>query len=74
MRQGSVLFKRIEVIARRRGLHLDELAAAAGVGTSTLYQLNNPRVSTAKAIADVLGITVDRLIAPPRRSSPRSNA
>jgi transcriptional regulator with XRE-family HTH domain len=60
-------------MAKRRGVRLDELAARAGVGRATLYQLNDPKVSTAKAIADALGVTVDRLISPPR-SGRRSGA
>lgn len=73
-RQPSELFLKVEKLARRRGLHLDELASKAGISTPTLYQLRDPRVSTAKAIAEALGITVDRLIAPPRRSSRRASA
>ncbi len=63
-REPSALFERIQGMARRRGLRLDELAERAGLGVATLYQLNDPRVSTAKALADALGVTVDRLIRP----------
>jgi transcriptional regulator with XRE-family HTH domain len=72
--EPSELFVRVERLARSRGLHLDELAAKAGISTPTLYQLRDPKVSTAKAIAAALGITIDRLIAPPRRSSRRASA
>jgi transcriptional regulator with XRE-family HTH domain len=61
-------------MAKSRGMHLDELAERAGVGRATLYQLNDPKVSTAKAIAECLGVTIDRLIAPPPRSSRRASA
>lgn len=73
-REPSELFLKVERLARQRGMHLDELASKAGVSTPTLYQLRDPRVSTAKAIAEALGITLDRLISPPRRSSRRSSA
>mgnify|MGYP003335998830 CR=1 FL=1 len=74
VRQPSDLFLRVQAMAKRRGLHLDELASRAGVGVATLYQLKDPRVSTAKAIADALGVTLDRLLAQPKRSARRSIA
>lgn len=72
--EPSYLYLRVESLAKRRGMHLDDLAAAAGVGVSTLYRLHDPRVSTVQAIASALGVTMDRLIAPPRRSSGRASA
>jgi len=42
-------------------MHIDDLAAAAGITPQGIYQLKDPRVSTARAIADALGITLDRL-------------
>lgn len=73
-RQPSALFLRVERLASQRGMHLDQVAARAGISTTTLYRLVDPKVSTAKAIAEALGITIDRLLAPPRRSSRRSIA
>jgi transcriptional regulator with XRE-family HTH domain len=49
-------------MAKRRGIHLDELAERAGLSRTVFYTLNDPKVSTAKALADALGVTVDRLI------------
>jgi len=66
VRPPSALFVRIEGMAKRRGVRLEELASMAGVGRATLYQISDPKVSTAKALADALGVTVDRLIAEPR--------
>lgn len=74
VREASALFLKVQRLAFRRGLHLDDVASRAGIATTTLYRLVDPKVSTAKAIADALGITVDRLIAPPRRSSRRASA
>ena len=48
-------------MAKRRGIHLDELAERAGLSRTVFYTLNDPRISTARAIADALGITLDRL-------------
>jgi DNA-binding XRE family transcriptional regulator len=48
-------------MAKRRGMHIDDLAAAAGITPQCIYQLKDPRVSTARAIADALGVTLDRL-------------
>ena len=67
-RPESPLFKKIKVMAKRRGIRLDELASQAGLSRTVFYTLKDPRVSTAKALADALGVTVDRLIAPPSSS------
>lgn len=71
-RERSWLFVRIERMAKQRGMHLDELAGRSGLAVATLYQLSDPKVSTAKAIADALGITIDRLMAEPRRQRRRT--
>ena len=60
-REPSALFLRVEALARQRGMHIDDLAAAAGITRQGIYQLKDPRVSTARAIADALGVTLDRL-------------
>ena len=70
--EPTELFVKVERLARKRGMHLDELAAKAGVSRPTLYQLRDPRVSTAQAIASALGITIDKLLAPPRRAARRT--
>lgn len=71
------LGKRIEDLAVRQGMTMEQLAAAASIPVSTLYRVTtgetpDPRVSTVQAIATALRITVDRLIAPPRRSARRT--
>lgn len=71
-RERSELFVRIQRMAQQRGMHLDELADRAGVAVATLYQLSDPKLSTAKAIADALGVTIDRLLATPKRQPRRS--
>ena len=75
----SELGRRIETLAARRGMTLEQLAVAGGLRLSTLYRITtgdtpDPRVSTVQAIAEALGITMDRLICQPRRSSRRSIA
>jgi len=54
-------FLRVKAMAKRRGLHLDEVAERAGLSRTVFYTLKDPKVSTARAIADALGVTIDRL-------------
>jgi transcriptional regulator with XRE-family HTH domain len=61
-REPSALFLRIEEMAKRRGMRLDDVADAAGVSVACIYKVNDPKVSTAKALADALGVTIDRLV------------
>jgi transcriptional regulator with XRE-family HTH domain len=72
--------RNIETVCGRKRIRLDDLAASAGISVPTLYrivggQTPDPKVSTLKAIADALDVTVDRLIrkrAEPSRGPSRS--
>lgn len=71
------LGKRIEAMAARRGWTIEQLAAAGGLSPSTVYRVTtgetpDPKVSTVQAIADALGITIDRLLADPKRPARRT--
>lgn len=73
----SPLGKRIEDLAVRQGMTMHQLAAAARIPVSTLYRVTtgetpDPRVSTVQAIAAALGITVDHMIAAPKRARRRT--
>jgi len=70
-KERSPLFFRVEALAKRKGLHIDELAAAAGITRQGIYQLNDPKVSTARAIAEALGVTLDRLTQEEPAAKPR---
>ena len=70
-REPSPLFLRVEEMAKRRGIGLDELADIAGLRRATIYELNDPKVSTARAIAEALGVTLDRLTREESAASPR---
>lgn len=72
VRPPSPLFLRVERLAARRGMHLDDLAHKAGIPVSTAYDLNDPRVSTVRAIATALGVTIDKLLAEPKRPTRRT--
>jgi len=59
--------ERIELLAHRRGLHIDEVARAAGIEPPTLNRIltgriASPKTSTMLALADVLGVRIDRLL------------
>lgn len=65
----SVVAGNIRALRERAGLTLSELAVAAGVGKSTLSQLEsgrgNPSIETLWAIARALGVPFGRLVEPP---------
>lgn len=61
-----LLGQRIEKLAETRGLHLDQVAAAAGITHPTLHRIctgkiKSPKLETVKSIAEVLGVKLDRL-------------
>lgn len=59
-------YERIQNAAKKRGMNLREVAKAAGMKSETaIYRYNQgvtPRESTLRAIADVLGVSVDYLL------------
>lgn len=66
-RQRSAFGQKIEQLADRRGLHLDELAEAAGIRGPTLYriltgEIASPRLSTVQALAAALGVRLEKLV------------
>lgn len=70
----SELGEKIVRLAARRGIHLDEVAEAAGISYPTLSRIlsgriASPRLQTVVAIADALGVSADRLIVQPRRKT-----
>jgi transcriptional regulator with XRE-family HTH domain len=58
--------KRIEQLAKRRGLSRDELAALAELSTSGLHGIligrNRPRLDTAAKLAEALGVPLTKLV------------
>lgn len=60
------LGQRIERLAGARGLHLDQVASAAGITFPTLHRIctgriKSPKLETIKAIAAALRVRLDRL-------------
>ena len=58
--------ERIEQLAARRGLHLDQVAGEAGIASATLYRIltgdiRSSRLTTVQAIADALKVKLDKL-------------
>lgn len=63
--------QRIEKLAARRGLRLQDVAERAGISTACIYGIvsgrtADPRVSVATAIAGALGTKVEKLFPPTR--------
>lgn len=60
------LGQRIEQLAHAKGLHLDEVAAKAGITFPTLHRIctgriKSPKLETVKAIAAALKVKLERL-------------
>lgn len=58
---------KIERLAVNAGMHIDEVADAAGIANATLYRIltggiASPRISTIKGIAAALGVKIEKLI------------
>ena len=66
-RPVSAIGHTIVALAARRGMTLDDVSEASGVNLSTLYRIvagtQDPKLSTAAAVADALGVTLNQLAA-----------
>lgn len=58
------IFERTKEIAKTRGLSLQDVATAAGIGINSIYGWKNkkPSIDRLKAVADVLNVSVDYLL------------
>ena len=59
------VFERIKEVAKARGINLKTVAKNAGLSENALYRYNQgvePKYPTLKAVADVLGVSVDYLL------------
>ena len=58
------LFERTKETASNRGLSIQQVAKKAGLGINSIYRWKerNPTTSNIKAVADVLGVSVDYLL------------
>ena len=60
------LGQKIERLAAAKGMHIDEVAEAAGISTPGLYLIltgatRSPRLATIKALAEALGVKLEKL-------------
>lgn len=58
------LFERVKEISKKRGYSLTEVSTKAGMGEKSLYRWkeSEPSADRLKAVADVLGVSVDYLL------------
>lgn len=58
------IFERTKELAKKRGLSLQETAKSAEIGINSIYSWKDkkPSVDRIKAVADVLGVSVDYLL------------
>lgn len=59
-----MLFERIKKTAKERGISLTALSVKSGLGEKTIYKWKEkePSANRIKAVADVLGVSVDYLL------------
>lgn len=65
-----MIFEKIEAICKERKLPISKLEEAAGLGNATVrgWAKSYPRVDKLKAVADVLGVSLDYLVSGERRT------
>jgi predicted transcriptional regulator len=59
--ERSPAFYLVDELAAKRGLTIEALSTAAGIHSTTLYALRDPRVSTVTKIASALGMKTGKL-------------
>lgn len=59
-----MIIKNIKRLCAAKGISINELEAAIGLGENTIYKWakNSPSVANLKRVADYLGCTVDELL------------
>ena len=64
------MFERIEFISKKRGMSLREVNEKAKLGTNAIYRWKKqtPSVDKIKAVAKVLGVSVDYLLGKPENN------
>ena len=63
-RGGDKLLERIEALCREKRISILELERMAGLKQRTVYKWDSsvPAIDKVKAVADVLGVTLDELM------------
>lgn len=59
-----MILQRIEALCKERKMSIRKLEEAAGLGNATIrgWAMSYPRVDKLKAVADVLGVSLDYLV------------
>lgn len=59
-----VVYDNIKAIAEKKNIPIRQLEKDAGLGNGSIYKWKNvsPKISSLMAVADVLGVTVNRLL------------
>ncbi|MCV3316302.1 helix-turn-helix domain-containing protein [Pediococcus ethanolidurans] len=69
------MFERIKLISKKRGMSLRKVNEKAKLGTNAIYRWKkqNPSVDKIKAVANVLGVSVDYLLGKSESQTTRDN-
>jgi DNA-binding Xre family transcriptional regulator len=59
--ERSRAFHVVDSLASKRGMTVESLASSAGIHSTTLYVLKDPKVSTVRKLATALGMKIGRL-------------
>ena len=59
-----MIYENVVTLCKKRGISIAKLERLADLGNATIqgWRDSDPRISTLKKVADVLGVTVDELI------------
>lgn len=62
--KNKAIFENIKAKAKNSGISLNEIEKQAGISKGAIYKWQNsdPSVTSLKAVADILGCTVDDLL------------
>ena len=59
-----MLYENVLELANKKGISISEVERRANIskGTISKWRTSNPRISSLKSVADVFGVTVNRLM------------